>query len=110
MKYTATFSADAANSQLCMVYKPRELDSFYATVVISGGFGGGTLTLLISPDGGTTKVALSDASGTAISKTTAGTVNIRLGIGGTLTDAPIIYATLVGSTTPTLTVTLFDNN
>lgn len=109
-KYTATFAADASNTYVCTVHKTRQSNDFYATVVLSGGFGSGTLTMLLSPDGGTTKVALSDASGTVISKTSAGTINIRLGVGGTNSDSPIIYATLAGSTNPTLTLTVFDNN
>jgi hypothetical protein len=109
MKYTATFAADAANTKICDVIRRHDAQEWFATVYIYGTFGSGTVTLFSSPDGGTTKVPLKDASNTAISATTAGMFNVRLGDGNKNTDAPIIYATLAGSTNPALTVAIFDN-
>lgn len=111
-KYTATFTADAANTYVCTVNKKRDLTDWFATAFVTGTFGGGTVTLLISPDGGTTKVPLLNTSNVAISTGTAGAMSsIRLGgSGSTNSDSMIIYATLTGSTNPALTVAIFDNN
>lgn len=103
------FSVDAANTRICTVNRPSSAEEYFATVLISGTFGSGTVTMFISPDGGTTKVALKDIGNTAISATAAAMFNIRLGNGATNSDAPILYATLAGSTNPTITVAVFDN-
>jgi hypothetical protein len=108
-KYTATFTADASLTYVCTVNKVRSLTEWFATAFIYGTFGSGTLTLHVSPDGGTTKVPLLNTSNTAISATAAAMANIMLGDGGTNSDALMIYATLAGSTNPTLVVSIFDN-
>jgi hypothetical protein len=109
-KYTATFAADASLTYICDVIKPRSLTNWKATAVFYGDDGGGTTTLHVSPDGGTTKVPLVNTSNTAVSVTAPGTANLELGIGSTNSDALKIYATLTGSTNPAWTVAIFDNN
>ncbi len=109
-KYSITFAADGALTYICDVIKPRELTNWRATAVFAGDDGGGTTTLHVSPDGGTTKVPLSNTSNTAVSVTAPGTANLELGIGSKNSDAMKIYATLAGSTNPTWTVSIFDNN
>lgn len=111
MKYTTTFAADASLTYVCTVERRKsDANDYFANVFVYGTFGSGTVTLFVSPDGGTTKIPLKDAqSGTAISTAAAAMFSIRLGNGTKLTDAPIIYATLTGSTNPALTVALFDN-
>lgn len=110
-KYTLTFAADASLSKVCTVNRRNMAQEWFANSFVYGTFGGGTVTLFVSPDGGTTKIALKDAiSGTAISVATTAAMNsIRLGNGGTNSDALIIYATLAGSTNPAMTVAIFDN-
>lgn len=109
-KYTLTFAADAALVELCTVNKVRALTEWFANIFVYGTFGGGTVTLFISPDGGTTKVPLLSTAGAAISiGTTGAMVSVRLADGGTNADAMKIYATLSGSAAPALTVALFDN-
>lgn len=109
-KHTINFAANGALTYISDVIKPRNATEYYATAVISGTIGGGTLTMFISHDGGTTKTALSDSVGTVISETVPATVNIKLGVGSKLADNPKLYATLAGATTPDLDVTIFDNN
>lgn len=110
-KYTLSFAADASLVKVCTVNRRRDATLWEATSFGYGTFGGGTITLFVSPDGGTTKVPLKDAvSGTAVSVATSGAMNfLKLGSGGTNSDELIIYATLAGSTAPALTLAIFDN-
>lgn len=110
-KYTLDFTADASLSKVMTVKLPGVATEWFANSYVYGTFGGGTLTLFASPDGGTTKIALKDAiSGTAISVATTAAMNtLRLGTGANNNDNIIIYATLAGSTNPALTVAIFDN-
>lgn len=110
-KYTLTFNANAADQKVMTVKIPGTATEWFANSYVYGTFGGGTVTLFASPDGGTTKIALKDAiSGTAISVATTAAMNtIRLGSGSKLDDNIGIYATLSGATNPSLTVAIFDN-
>ena len=109
-KYTLAFTADASLQKVCTVNRNKNQE-WFANSFVYGTFGGGTMTLFVSPDGGTTKIALKDSiAGTAISVATTAAMNsIRLGCGDNNTDNLIIYATLSGSTNPALTVAIFDN-
>jgi hypothetical protein len=104
--YTTTFAANASNL-LCNVKKDNI--PYEASVAISGGFGGGTVTIQASYNGGTTKTTVAAYDGqTAVSATAEKSFYFKLGRGED--SAPIkIYATVTGSTTPTLTVSLADN-
>lgn len=110
-KYTLTFSADASLSKVMTVKLPGVVTEWMANSYVYGTFGGGTVTLFASPDGGTTKIPLKDSiSGTAISVASAAAMNtMRLGSGANNNDNVIIYATLSGSTNPALTLAIFDN-
>lgn len=113
MKHTATIS-DNESVKLCEVQRTVGLDIFEATVLVYGtggnNFGGGTVTLQASPDGGTTKINLRDVAGTLVSITDDDAYNIRLGNGNTLGDTIELYATMASSTsTPSVTVDVFDN-
>lgn len=111
-KYTATFSADASLTKLFTLHRRTNATEWFANTFVYGTFGGGTITLFVSPDGGTTKIALKDSiSGTAISVASAAAMNsVRLGNGANNNDQLIIYSTLAGSTNPALTVAIFDND
>jgi hypothetical protein len=110
-KYTLTFTADATLQKVMTVKIPGTATEWFANSYVYGTFGGGTVTLFASPDGGTTKIALKDAiSGNAISVATTAAMNtIRLGSGSKNDDNIIIYATLASSTNPALTLAIFDN-
>lgn len=111
-KYVVNFTVDVSLTKVCTVSRSRENPMWEATSIVYGSnFGGGTVTLFVSPDGGTTKVPLKDwVSGTAVSVGTTGAINfLRLGAGGTNSDNLIIYATLAGSTSPVLALAIFDN-
>lgn len=107
-KYTSTIVADGS-TLLCTIDRNRNLPSFMATVCAYGTFGSGTLILQISPDGGTTKLTIKDNNSVAISLTASGTANIELLTGSKNTDGLQLYATLTGSTNPSITVATFSN-
>ncbi len=109
-KYTATITADG-DYFICNITKSRHLNEYrYAANVYGISFGGGTVTLKISTDGGTTKVAMMDASGSPITSTTNDNYTGNWGNGSTNSDAPKLYATMSGSTNPSVTYDFFDNN
>lgn len=109
-KYTATLTTASASTFVCNVNKKRDFEQWIATFVCWGAFGSGTVNWQMSPDGGTTKIALFDASGTAITSTAADNFTVNLGGGTTNTDALQIYATLTGSTGATVNLAVYDNN
>ena len=96
-------------TQIAIARKPRDADFYLATITLAGTFGGGTMKLQMSPDGGTTKVDLEDQSGTVWSATANRTVNIQLGTGGALNDQIILYALNTGGTGISVIATVFDN-
>jgi hypothetical protein len=112
-KYTATITADG-DYFLCDVNKKRDLVNFFYTGIVYGtggnNFGSGTVTLKISPNGGTTKLALKDASGSDITSTADDNYTGQLAGGNTNSDAPKLYASMSGSTAPSVTYVLYDNN
>lgn len=108
-RYTARITADG-DTFLCDILKPSDSsEKWGATVYIYGTFGGGTVTLVGSPDGGTTKVTLPNISGAAFSATTNAAVELEHGNGNKNTDAPKLYARVAGSAGATINVTVFDN-
>lgn len=110
--YRTILTVDAAATHLFTAHKPRELTDFMATLNAYGTFGSGTLSYLLSTDGGTTKTTMKDISGSAYSTTTADAVNISLGGGGNhnvTNQQTIIYAGLTGSTNPSITIDSLTN-
>jgi len=109
-KYSVTITADG-DTFICDVNKKRDLVQWFAFVNVYGSsFGGGTVTLKISTNGGTTKVAMMDASGSPITSTAADNYTINVAGGCKNDDAPKIYASMSGSTNPSVTLDLLDNN
>lgn len=106
---TTNYTADASLVKLAVAKPPRGR-SYKATIAIQGTFGSGTFTLFESLDGGTTKIACKDLSGTAYSTTTADSIRY-FQPGHATTDAGevILYGTLAGSTNPALSVIVIDN-
>lgn len=86
----------------------RAHDEFGATIQISGTFGGGTLALYVSLDGGTTKNAIKDSSGTAYTTTSADTIVVRFPVNPNETNLKL-YATLSGATNPNISVRVASN-
>lgn len=111
-RYTINMTADASLTYLCTVNKKRDLTDWQATAFVYGTFGSGTVTLHVSPDGGTTKVPLLNTAGTAISIASASAMarTQLAGSGSENDDSMLIYATLSGSTNANLNVTIYDNN
>ena len=89
---------------------PRLPNNFFATIFCTGTFGSGTVTIKLSPDGGTTKVDAADAAGT-VAFTAAGVKNLETGYGSnnSTDDGIKVYASLAGSTNPDINITVFDN-
>lgn len=108
-KYTATVTSNT-DVYICDVNKKRDFYEWFGTFLAYGTWGSGTITYKISPDGGTTKIALKDASGTSITSTADDNFTINLAGGSTNTDAPKLYVTMAGATNPSVTVVLYDNN
>lgn len=100
-KPTVTFNADASLTSLGYV-------GTEGVIQIGGTFGGGTITLFVSMDGGTTKNALKDLSGTAYSATAADTFSYKLPFKDDTSAGAILYGTLAGATAPSVTVKIID--
>lgn len=109
-KYTKTLSADG-DTQICQIDRKRaDTNNWQATVFMYGTFGSGTLLIKFSPDQGTTKLAVKDWNGTAISATSSAVFAMQpAGNGSALGDYITVYASMSGSTNPSVKVDLFDN-
>lgn len=94
---------------LTTVYKNRTYNMYYGTIIAAGTFGGGTLTFTVSPDGGATKVPMKDITGNVTSLTAGGMANVPFGVGSRIDDGIQVFATMTGSTTPSVTVSIFSN-
>lgn len=107
---TITFSA-TANTILGTIYKKRDSQSYAATIFIKGSLGGGTYTLQVSPDGGTTKYTVNDVNNTPITGTSTGVYwnYVLAGDSGQLGNNMILYVDLAGATSPTTTIYNYDN-
>lgn len=106
-KYSATVTTNTAN-YLCDVDRRRDSPSFFASIVCYGTFGGGTITIQMSPDGGTTKMDVPNQAGASTTFTANSVQNIELGNGDGLT-AMKLYATMAGSTSASVVVEVWDN-
>lgn len=109
-KHTATLTTAAADTFVCNVNKKRDFEFWQATFFAYGSFGGGTVNWLVSPDGGTTKIIMYDASGSAYTSTANDDFTVTLGGGTTNSDCIKVYATISGSTDAVVNLAVFDNN
>lgn len=84
---------------------------YMATIDMYGDFGSGTLHLLKSTDGGTTKNAVKYYSGGSLtSYTITDDSNIEVKNGwGSAGDGTIYYASTTGTTSPDITIDVMDN-
>lgn len=89
----------------------RDLTQYISTILAWGTWGGGTLALFLSPDGGTTKIPLTPSpGGTAVTFAANGMCVITTGTPSNNTDTLELWATLSGATSPNLNVANYDNN
>lgn len=110
-KYTATVTTAAATAKICDIYRRKsDAEGWIATAFTTGTFGGGTLALQYSPDGGATKYTGKDFTGNSMSSTAAAVYTTQpIGNGASLGEYISLYANLSGSTAGSVTVTVFDN-
>lgn len=104
---TPALTADG-RSQVIRLYSARSGgDSIKRTTFVEGSFGGGTATLQVSSDKGVTWVNVTNDAGTAITFTEAGVRELSIASDA---QAPVLVSIdLVGSTTPSVVLTIFDN-
>lgn len=109
-KTVQTFSVDA-NKLLVKCHKPGPTPSevWKGAIQMSGDLGGGTFSLFVSYDGGVTQNTLDNISGTAYTTTDLRTIPIEAALDNSNNGDVLIYGTLSGSTSPTLTTTTTDN-
>ncbi len=112
MRNTTVFSANNQSSQICEIKKTRRESSFYINTILAyGTWSSGTLSFYISPDGGTTKVALtSTPGGTGITLTANGMIGNQFGHSSSNNQSLTMWATLTGASSPSLIVIVDDNN
>ncbi len=104
-----SISADSTVLIATVATPKKGSENWKGTEFFQGSFGGGTITLQTSPDGGTTKIPETNLSGSAFSLTSAGSVEVDLGTANTTATQILLYAVMTGSTSPTVTATVFDN-
>jgi len=110
MAKITTNITSATTTEITTARKSRDVPYYFATIFVTGTFGGTTVTLQASPDGGTTKVTLNDPlTGTAYSLTANGAIDIKLGAGGTNSDQIRLYAVTTGGAGININANVFDN-
>ncbi len=110
-KYSVSITADTTGTFVCNVVKKRSQPDFGYTIMAYGsGFGGGTVAWFVSPDAGTTLIAMTDWTDTAVSMTANKMFKGSLDTGSHNTDKLSIYVKMTGSTTPSVTAAVYDNN
>lgn len=109
-KFTQTITADG-DTAICQIDRRRgDANNWQATAFIYGTFGSGTVLLKLSPDQGTTKIAIKDWNGTAISATSSAVFTTQpVGNGAKNSDFITLYASVSGSSAASIKVDIFDN-
>jgi hypothetical protein len=118
MKTLTNFTANNQVSLLAIVKKiRREVTEYLATILVyittgsSQTFGGGTLELYLSPDGGTTLIPLTaQAGGSPLTFTANGMAVFTTGHPSNNTDTLQLYGKVTGATSPNFNVCVLDNN
>lgn len=106
---TITFSADA-NTALATIVRRHDTQSYAGSIFVKGSFGGGTWTLQVSPDNGTTKYTVKDVLGNNITGTGEAYFNYVLsGDSSGINNNMTLYVNLAGSASPSITVLNYDN-
>lgn len=109
--YAAKFPTETLtdNETIVVATIPRAGGTWEATIKATGTFGGGTIKLLHaeSSNCSTGAAYIHDLSGAVYSATSQDTVNVHLGIDKD--DYTYLCAELTGSTSPEISVTVYDN-
>lgn len=108
-RYAINITTNGA-TYICDVIKKRDFRTWDAGVIAAGAFGGGTITMGISPDNGVTIVPMMDAAGVPITSTANDDFTLTFGGTAKNNDHAKIYATMAGSTAPNVNLYLYDNN
>jgi hypothetical protein len=104
------FTASASNQLLITVNKKRDMPLYYYTIMGYGTFGAGTLAWFVSPDRGTTFIAMTDLTDTAVTMTSNKMFNGALCSTGVRSTQLQIYVTLSGATSPNVNALIIDNS
>lgn len=107
-RHTSTITADG-DTLIASVVKPRGANNWMATIYAYGTWGGGTITWKVSTDGGTTKIPMKTISGTSMTSNANDEFGTNRGNPGKNTETTNLYATMAGSSTPSVTVDVDDN-
>jgi hypothetical protein len=108
-KYTLAQITGNGSVKIADVHKSREYTNYTITVIATGGFGGGTVKIQISPDEGVTLADLAIGS-TVPTIATGQAYTFICGNGHALGDQPSIYATVAGATAATINIVAYDTN
>lgn len=111
-KYSVSITADTTGTFVCNVKKKRGLHSYKYTIMAYGStFGSGTVAWFVSPDSGTTLIAMTDLTDTALTMTANKMFDGELGgVSSHNNDVLSIYVKMTGSTSPSVTAVVYDNN
>lgn len=104
---TNTITADGT-VKVGNCYKRNELCE--ATIYANGTFGSGTIAWEWSVDGGTTKQPIKDMTQVAMTSTEDDSFGVKFGQANNTAKDLGIYATMSGSTTPSVTVGILTND
>lgn len=107
MALKATLTIDGNETVLLNAKNKRTgIDPIY-TAYVYGDFGGGTVSVSLSPDGGTTDITAID-SGSAVNITSDEARNII--VNSDESNPVQIRFTMAGATNPDVTVKVYDNS
>ena len=110
-KYSVSITADTTGTKVCNVKKKRGLPRYEYTIMAYGStFGAGTVSWFISPDNGTTLIAMTDLADAAITMTANKMFDGGLAASSHNDDVLSIWVKMTGSTNPTVTAVVYDNN
>lgn len=87
---------------------PPAWSKYLATVAVDGTFGSGTISWVITYDGGTTSQAMMDLTGVAATSSADDQFNVELG--NFSRTQPQICAVMAGATNPSVVFRVTDNN
>lgn len=110
MRYTVPAITTNTDTEATTIIRRNDADFWEADVFTSGTFGGTTVTLQVSPDGGTTKFPVNTTAGTAYSLTAAGYGRIRFaGSSQNNTGNLVLYVRTAGGAGASINVVIVDN-
>lgn len=109
-KHAYPVIANNTTTLLGSVVKKRDFHTWKGLFFVYGTFGSGTIAWKWSPDGGTTKLAMTDYGGAAVLSTANDSFVSEMCTGSDNSDKILLYAALTGATNPNLIVGFYDNN